>query len=214
VSSLPVDASGGRPQAEWDVDMDAGSAVLTAPQSNLGAYTFAVAPMIGCMGVAPNHGQAISTATSAEHGGNMDYRGFVEGVTAYFPVFAPGALFFLGDAHALQGDGEMAGTGVEISCDVTFRVRVQKARRIGWPRGENATHIFTLGNARPLDQAVQHATTEMARWLEAEYKLDPLGAQTLMGQTVAYELGNMYDPAYTFVCKMEKRLLAALPHMK
>lgn len=211
VPALPVDADGGRPRAEWDVDMDAGTAILTSPQTSLGHYAFALAPMLGCFGVAPAEGQAISTATSAEHGGNMDYRGFVEGVTAYFPVFAPGALFFLGDAHAQQGDGEMVGTGIEISCNVEFRVRVQKGRRIGWPRGENDTHIFTLGNARPLDQAVQHATTEMVRWLQSEYALDALGAQTLMGQTVRYELGNMFDPAYTFVCKMEKRLLEGLP---
>ena len=211
VPSLPVDAEGRRPLATWDVDVAAGTATLLAPVTSLGRCTLPIAPMLGCFGVAPAEGQAISTATSAEHGGNMDYRGFVAGVTVYFPVFAPGALFFLGDAHALQGDGEMVGTGIEISCDVEFSVRVQKERRIGWPRGENATHIFTLGNARPLDQAVQNATTEMARWLQSEYALDSMGAQTLMGQTVAYELGNMFDPAYTFVCKMETQLLAGLP---
>ncbi len=67
--------------------------------------------MLGCFGVAPPRGQAISCATSGEHGGNMDYRGFREGVTVYFPVFAEGALFHLGDGHALQGDGEIVGTG-------------------------------------------------------------------------------------------------------
>jgi acetamidase/formamidase len=67
-------------------------------------------PMLGCFGVAPPGGQAISTATSAEHGGNMDYNGFTEGVTAYFPVFVPGALLFVGDGHAVQGDGEIVGT--------------------------------------------------------------------------------------------------------
>ena len=65
-------------------------------------------------------GQAISTATSGEHGGNMDYRGFRAGVTVYFPVFVEGALFFVGDGHALQGDGEIVGTGIEVSADVEF----------------------------------------------------------------------------------------------
>jgi len=128
--------------------------------------------MLGCFGVAPPGGQAISTDTSAEHGGNMDYRGFVTGVTAYFPVFAPGALFHLGDGHAVQGDGEIVGTGIEVSCDVQFTVRLLKGYRIGWPRGENADYIFSVGNARPLDQALQHATTEMVRWLAADYGLD------------------------------------------
>src|SRR5262249_22680363 len=141
--------------------------------------TLPLAPMLGCFGVAPDRGQAISTATSAEHGGNMDYRGFVAGVTVYFPVFVPGALLHVGDGHAVQGDGEIVGTGIEISFDVQFTVRVLKGQRIGWPRGENADYIFTVGNARPLDQALQHATTEMMQWLATDYGLDKIAASIL-----------------------------------
>ncbi|MDQ3249223.1 MAG: acetamidase/formamidase family protein, partial [Chloroflexota bacterium] len=138
----------------------------------------------------------------------MDYRGFVAGVTVYFPVFVEGALFHIGDGHAIQGDGEIVGTGIEISFDVQFTVDLLKGKQIGWPRGENAEYIFTCGNARPLDQCVQHATTEMARWLQSDYALDATGAGILMGQTVKYELGNIFDPAYTMVCKMPKQWLA------
>ena len=192
---------------EWYVDVDAGTATLIAPETELGQLTLPLAPMLGCFGVAPYDGQAISTMTSAEHGGNMDYRGFVSGVTVYFPVFVPGALFFLGDGHALQGDGEIAGTGIEISFDVQFSVRLLKGKHINWPRGENMDYIFTVGNARPLDQALQHATTEMVHWLQADYGLDAVGANILMGQCVEYDLGNIFDPAYTMVCKMPKRIL-------
>jgi len=125
----------------------------------------------------------------------------------YFPVFAPGALIHVGDGHAIQGDGEIVGTGIEISMDVQFTVRLIKGKQIGWPRGENADYIFTVGNARPLDQALQHATTEMLRWLEADYGLDTISASILMGQAVEYDLGNVYDPAYTMVCKLRKSLL-------
>lgn len=207
VPHLPWPADGKKIYAEWHVDAGAGTATLTQPETALGRLVLPLAPMLGCFGVAPAGGEAISTATSAQHGGNMDYRGFAAGVTAYFPVFAPGALFFLGDAHAVQGDGEIAGTGIEISCDVLFSVDVQKGRTIGWPRGENAGYIFAAGNARPLDQALQHATTEMARWLQAEYGLDPVAVSVLMGQAVEYDLGNVFDPAYTMVCKMAKRYL-------
>ena len=88
--------------------------------------------MLGCFGVAPGRGQAISCATSGRHGGNMDYRGFREGVTVYFPVFVEGALLHVGDGHALQGDGEIVGTGIEISLDVEVTVDVVKgkARRL------------------------------------------------------------------------------------
>jgi acetamidase/formamidase len=139
----------------------------------------------------------------------MDYRGFTAGVTVYFPVFAPGALIFVGDGHAVQGDGEIVGTGIETSFDVQFTVHLLKRKRIGWPRGENADYVFTVGNARPLDQAVQHATTEMLAWLEQDYGLDAVAASLLLGQCVEYDVGNVFDPAYTMVCKVPKRFLGA-----
>ncbi|MBI4640195.1 MAG: acetamidase/formamidase family protein [Candidatus Tectomicrobia bacterium] len=205
VRELP---EGGR--AEWEIDLQGGTATLVSPETKLGRFTLPLAPMLGCFGVAPPRGQAISCATSAEHGGNMDYRGFAQGVIVYFPVFVQGALFHVGDGHALQGDGEIVGTGIEISFDVTFTVRLIKGKRINWPRGENDDSIFTVGNARPLDQAVQHATTEMLRWLQEDYGLDAVGANLLLGQCVAYDLGNIFDPAYTMVCKVAKRLLAGM----
>jgi acetamidase/formamidase len=138
----------------------------------------------------------------------MDYRGFVAGVTVYFPVFVSGALFHLGDAHAVQGDGEIVGTGLEVSCEAQFTVRLLKGKKIGWPRGENADYIFTAGNARPLDQALQHATTEMVDWLRADYGLNTRAASILLGQCVEYDVGNVFDPAYTMICKVPKRVLA------
>ena len=137
----------------------------------------------------------------------MDYRGFVAGATIYFPVSVPGALLFVGDGHAVQGDGEICGTGIETSFDVRITVHVRKGGALAWPRGENALNIFTVGNARPLDQAMQHATTEMLRWLSADWGLDALEANLLLGQCVRYDLGNMFDPAYTMVCRLPKAFL-------
>jgi acetamidase/formamidase len=195
--------------AQWQIAPDGASARLISPEIALGQLSLPLAPMLGCFGVAPYRKQAISTATSAEHGGNMDYRGFVAGVTVYFPVFAPGALLFVGDGHALQGDGEIVGTGIEISFEVQFTVRILKGKRIGWPRGENGDYIFTVGNARPLEQALQHATTEMMCWLQEDYGLDAHGAGILLGQCVEYDLGNVFDPAYTMVCKVPKHVLSS-----
>lgn len=194
----------------WRIDRAGGTATLLAPNTGLAGFSVPLAPMLGCFGVAPRHGQAISTATSAEHGGNMDYRGFRAGVTVYLPVFAPGALFHLGDGHAAQGDGEIVGTGIEVSCEVQFTVRLLKGKRIGWPRGEDDEYIFCAGNARPLDQAVQHATSEMNTWLMADYGLDARGVGILLGMCVRYEIGNVYDPAYTVICKLAKSLLAQI----
>jgi amidase len=193
----------------WRIDDKSATATLLKNDTRLGSLTIPLAPMLGCFGVAPSKGQAISTDTSAEHGGNMDYRGFIAGVTVYFPVFAPGALLHVGDGHATQGDGEIVGTGIEISMEVQFTVHLIKGKRIRWPRGENSRYIFTVGNARPLDQAVQHATTEMLRWLSEDYGLDTVSASILLGQCVEYDLGNIFDPAYTMVCKLPKALLPA-----
>jgi acetamidase/formamidase len=192
----------------WLLDLEAGTARLEAPPAGLEALPpLPLAPMLGCFGVAPADGQAISTATSAEHGGNMDYRGFREGVTVELPVFVEGALLHVGDGHALQGDGEIVGTGIEVSFDVELTVEVRKGRTIGWPRFEDDAFVGAAGNARPLDQALQHATTELMRVLGEDHGLDARAASVLLGQCVRYDVGNVFDPAYTVVAKVEKRLL-------
>jgi amidase len=195
----------------WTLDLDAGTAKLEdAPDGLASLGELRLEPMVGCFGVAPPRGQAISTATSAAHGGNMDYRGFREGVTVLFPVFAEGALFHIGDGHALQGDGEIVGTGIEVSMDVEVTLELVKGKQIRWPRADDGTFIMAAGNARPLDQALQHATTELLIVLHEDYGLDPAAASTLLGQCIRYDIGNVFDPAYTIVAKVEKALLEAL----
>jgi amidase len=194
----------------WTLDLERGTAGLEDPPAGLGSLgEVQLEPMVGCFGVAPDRGQAISTATSGPHGGNMDYRGFREGVTVYFPVAAEGALFHIGDGHALQGDGEIVGTGIEVSMDVEFTLEVVK-KRIRWPRADDGTFVMAAGNARPLDQAVQHATTELVTLLHEDYGLDYPAASTLLGQCIRYDVGNVFDPAYTIVAKVEKALLERL----
>ncbi|QQR36523.1 acetamidase/formamidase family protein [Devosia oryziradicis] len=196
-----------RERTDWVIDGKAGTVRLREPVPGLEHLVLPLEPMIGCFGVAPALGQAFSTATSAENGGNMDYRGFGPGCRVWFPVSVPGALFFLGDCHAIQGDGEIVGTGVETAMEVEVRLSVVKRRHQTWPRGETGDAIFTVGNARPLDQALQHATTEMLDWLTSGYGLSAVAASHLMGQVVRYEVGNVFDPAYTMVCKIDKKWL-------
>ncbi|MGQ9608392.1 MAG: acetamidase/formamidase family protein [bacterium] len=193
--------------AEWKLDLDKGEAWLVKPETNLKHFCLKFSPMLGCFGVAPPMGQAIASTTAANHGGNMDYKGFVAGVTIYFPVFVSGALFFLGDGHAVQGDGEISGTGIEVSFDVQFTVKVIKGKSIKSPRAENHEYIMTVGNARPLDQALQNATTEMIKWLKEDLDISDSEIGILLGQCIEYDIGNVYDPAYTIVSKLSKRFL-------
>lgn len=190
-----------RDRIEWRIDAERGTVALQDPPPALAGFSVPLDPMIGCFGVCPAGGEAISTSTSGPHGGNMDWRGFRAGCTVWFPVAVPGALVFLGDGHAVQGDGEIVGTGVETSCEMEVTLELRKGWAIGWPRGEDEAGRFTVGNARPLDQALQHATTEMARWLQEE-GLDPVSAGQVLGQVVRYEIANVFDPAYTVVCRI------------
>ena len=151
--------------------------------------------------------EAISTSTPGAFGGNMDYAGMGAGAKLMLQVNEPGALLFLGDGHARMGEGEIAGTGVETSMDVEFTVDLIKKKPAGWPRLETETHIMVLGSARPLIEAFQHATTELQRWLVADYGYTERGAQTLMGQTAEYEIANVVDPNFTVVAKIRKAFL-------
>ncbi len=191
----------------WAIDRATRTVRLSEPPEDLAGFVLDLDPMIGCFGVAPAMGQALSNATSAENGGNMDYRRFGPGTTAWFPVAVSGALFALGDCHAVQGDGEIVGTGIETTFEVEVRLTVEKGRAMTWPRGETATDIFTIGNARPLDQALQHATTDMLAWLTTDYGFSVVSASHLLGQVVRYDVGNVFDPAYTMACRVAKRWL-------
>ncbi len=136
---------------------------LEPPDEGLANLVLPLDPMIGCFGVTPRLGQAFSTATSAENGGNMDYRGFGPGATVWFPVAVKNALFFLGDCHAIQGDGEIVGTGVETCYDVALELTVRKEnRKLVWPRGENGEEIFSIGFMPA--RSTRRCSMPLAKW--------------------------------------------------
>ena len=191
----------------WQIDKAAGVARLTDPDVQPATITLPLRPMLGCVAVAPARKEAIVTPTPGAFGGNMDYAGVTAGVTVMLPVNEPGALLFIGDGHARQGEGEVVGTGLETSMDVEFTVQVVKKKAASWPRMETDTHVMTLGSARPLLQALQHATSEMLRWLVADYGFSERGGSVFMGQALEYEIANVVDPNFTVVAKVRKALL-------
>jgi acetamidase/formamidase len=193
-------------RATWIIDKAKGTTRLDMAEIAPG-IELPLRPMLGCLGTAPARKEAVATSTPGAFGGNMDYAGLTAGVKVTLPVNEPGALLFLGDGHARQGEGEVVGTGVETSMDVEFAVDLIKKKPVGWPRLENDTYIMVLGSERPLLQAFQHATTEMLRWLVADYKFSERGGSLLMGQAIEYEIANVVDPHFTVVAKMRKSLL-------
>src|SRR2546425_1269163 len=191
----------------WTIDKAKGVARLDQVEVQPGGLELPLRPMLGCIGVAPRGKEAIATSTPGAWGGNMDYASMIAGVKLMLPVNEPGALLFLGDGHARQGEGEVAGTGLETSMDVEFTVDLVKKKNIGWPRLENETHVMVLGSARPLLEAFQIATAELQRWLMTDYGITERGAQAFMGQATEYEVANVVDPSFTVVAKIRKTML-------
>ena len=193
----------------WNIDMQRRVARVASDTILPKGIEVPLRPMLGCVGVAPPRKEAVATSTPGAFGGNMDYNGMVAGVTLMLPVSERGALLFVGDGHARQGDGEVVGNALEVSMDVEFSVDLIKDKRIGWPRLENDNYIMTIGSARPLLQALQHATTEIQGWLMAEYGFDERGSSLLMGHALEYDIANVVDPHFTVVAKIQKKFLHA-----
>lgn len=197
--------------SSWTIDRQAGFARLTKPTEKLKDYRVPLKAMLGCVGVAPPQTQSFRSGYLGTWGGNMDYNQLVEGTTVYLPVYQPGALLFVGDGHAAQGDGELTGDALETSTEWTLTVDVIRGRNIAAPRFENTDYFSASGIANSLPEAVQGATTNLARWLEEEYKLNASEIGVVLGTGIHYEIAELVDPQVHVVAKIAKSLLSPIP---
>ena len=164
-------------------------------------------PFCGVMGVAPAAPGEMRTRPPGEFGGNMDAPEVSVGNTLYLPVNVSGALFYFGDGHAAMGDGEIAGSAIEVPMRVRLQFDVVKGKRTGWPRFENEKEIMTTGIYRPVDDAVRIAFTELVAWIHADYGLSELDAYELLSKVAKIHLTEMVDPNYVVVASVEKKYL-------
>ena len=165
-------------------------------------------PFIGTIGVSPEI-EAISSLQPDYHGGNMDLPDVAPGAILYFPVHTEGALLFVGDCHATQGDGELSGVAVEQRATVTLHVDVIKNWSFAWPRLETSDFIMTIGSARPMEDAARIAYRELVRWMSADHGFDEIDAYMFLSQAGRMRLGNMVDPKYTMGASVLKKYLIA-----
>lgn len=129
-------------------------------------------PFFGSMGVAPAADAGrVSSNPPGRHAGNLDNRELVAGSTLYIPVFAPGALFEVGDGHAAQGDGEVDQTAIETSLRGRLRLTVRKDMKLAWPRAETPTDYISMATDPDLTIATRGAVAEMIDFLVAEKHL-------------------------------------------
>jgi len=196
--------------SEWKLDREAGTASLKKPTDRLKNFKVKMQPMLGCVGVAPPASQAFRSGWLGSWGGNMDYNGLREGVTVYLPVYQEGALLFVGDGHAAEGDGELNGDALETSMDVEFTVDLVRGKSTQGPRFENDEYIMASGIAGSLQDALQMATSELARWLEKDYSLSANESNVVLGTSIRYEIAEVVDPQLHVVAKVSKAVLATL----
>jgi amidase len=148
-------------------------------------------PMIGCMGIAPV-GEAISCGTPGRHGGNLDHKVVAPGARVYLPVNHPGALLWIGDVHATQGDGELSGTALEIGADVTVRVDVAPGLRISAPWIETADRLMCTSADRDFATARKDVVEGMMRALEQQLGLEPAEALALISAAADLRIGQAF----------------------
>ena len=191
----------------WRLDRARMVGILDLPNSASKRIEVPLKPMLGRIAVAPAGQEAFGGLWPGDFGGNLDAADVKEGATVYLPVFHPGALFYFGDGHALQGDGEIIGSGLETTMDVTFQFDVIKGKRIRWPRIESADHIMVAASVRPLIDALRIAYVELIEWLVAEYGFEKMEAFQIASQLGEVRVANVVDPNYTVVAKFPKALL-------
>ena len=166
-------------------------------------------PMHGTVGVAPAAFESRMTIVPDVHGGNMDTPELRAGVTAYFGVNVPGARLALGDGHCRQGHGEVCGTGVEAAMNTVVIVDVIKGTSTPTPRLETDDALMSTGSARPLEDAYRISQHDLITWTADLVGLDTLDAYQLISQAGEAPVGNVCDPNYTLLAKVEKRYLGS-----
>lgn len=167
-----------------------------------------VAPMIGCVGVAPAY-ERYHNGWGGHWGGNFDVQEITTGAAVQLVVHHPGALLHIGDMHAIQGDGEICGAGgieaggrVQVRCELA-----DKPAAMYWPRIINDTHIMTVAMARPAEDAFRLALEALVLWLEEDYGMSRGEAYIYLGQVLEARCTQYVNPTFTYVAKIARRYL-------
>ena len=185
--------------------------VRKVPVDENGVYwsdtlTLPYEPFIGTIGTAPEI-EAISSLQPDYYGGNMDLPDVAPGAIIYLPVQTEGGFLYLGDCHAIQGDGELCGVALEMPATVELQIDLIKGHGNSWPQLETEDRMMFIGSARPLEDAARIAYRELVRWVAAETGQSEADAYMLLTMCGKVRLGNMVDPKYSIGAAIEKKYL-------
>ncbi|HTF63267.1 MAG TPA: acetamidase/formamidase family protein [Edaphobacter sp.] len=208
---LAVMTRNNRSAVTWHLDRNRMVAWPEGRSGHLSDFEVPLHPMLGGIGTAADPGPpAPPTFDSGSSGGNMDFNEIGAGATVYLPVKVPGALLYVGDAHALQADGELNGTALETSMDIEFSVDLIPRKSIKTPRVETEDHIAALGFDGSVDGALRAATDGMADWLAKDYGLTPSEIGQILGVGTEYRVAEVADRNAGVVLEIRKGLLSKL----
>jgi amidase len=151
-----------------------------------------ITPFIGTLAVAPEREVLTTGDGQGDWGGNLDVRDFAPGNRVHLPVYHPGALLYIGDVHASQGDTEFTGTAAEVMSTVTARLEVVKGKKVPGVRLEKPGAIVAVHVAKPLEVAVETATIQLIDWLVADYGFTAVDAYCLVSTCPDFRI-NVYQ---------------------
>lgn len=194
----------------WDLDL---TALQGKPSdSSLHKLRLQLHPFMGCIGVAPEGNKGIGSGASGPYGGNMDFRFNTTGAIIYLPVFHTGALLYLGDGHAAQGDGELNGDALETSMNFSFTVQVLKRSffPLETPMVENDELLMFFGIESTLEKSLKKATEYLSNWLRNKYDLSVTAVSQVIGPAVQYRIPKIAATKVEVVAMIPKSILGQL----
>jgi len=182
---------------------------IAAGRADFHGIEVPLAPMIGVLGVAPAEGRW-STMDAGPFGGNMDTNDAAPGAAVYLPVCRPGGRFVLGDVHAVMGDGEIGGQGLETAAAVTLRVDLEPRPLTDRPYLFRDDCLMVIGAAEALETAVRDASGAMMKIIEAAGALDEFNAMKLLGLVGQTRFGQHCCPIKTVRVVLPLKYVPAL----
>jgi acetamidase/formamidase len=186
---------------KWTIDKEQGivrlesqRVIANVARYDLPIYEFPLEPMVGAIATAPGDHDARSTVAIAG-----------AGTRVLLPVYEKGALLTFSHGLARPAHGDVTGSGIETTLDVTFSVEVVKKKRwIEWPRLETSDYIGAVATASTLHDALRHATTELHRWMADEFGFSERSLSIFLGPAIEYEVASLAGPSFTVVARVRR----------
>lgn len=188
---------------KYDLDLERNLAIFKP-----GEIELPLAPFMGQMGVAPpvSAGPFGAGPPTPLHGGNFDLQELSRGGTLFLPVNVPGALFFTGNGHALQGNGEITNPSLEVSLTGYFQFIVHKKSPVQMPYMETPTHYVFVGMNNSIDEATRQATLQAVEFLQKKAGLDFYDAYALASTAVDFTVARALIPTQMVYCLIPKQI--------